>query len=199
MICKPKCVGSIPRNDWVNSCKKKTRKGGIARLVFLVCDADFVLPNSGAWTNVDNWIYALCQNRVFISGPILGQMPKGSFNKKRFDSCSPEKVVSGSQTITFLDYNADDEALIDFSFWKGIVDNKEFLLVGWITCDELVYLYNEDWDLEVGPVIEDTKEGNTFRDGVVTMSTLPTDLIPVKCVGILNALESFVTETTCYS
>jgi hypothetical protein len=198
MICRKSCVSAMPKASWINKCKRKARKGGISRIVFLVCDPDMVLPNEGAWENPDNWIWALCNGYMFVTGPVLGSMPKGSFNKKRFDSCSPERTTSGSQTVAFQDYNADDEELQDFDFWKGIMDNLEFLLVGWLTCDELFYRYNDDFDLEIGPVSEDTKEGFFFRDGVITMSVLPTDLIPVKVPGILNALESFVSESTCY-
>lgn len=190
MICKPACVTEIPRNDWVNNCDLTKRKGGIPRAIFLKCDPNFVLSNEGGWSNVDNWIYALCQGQLYITGNILGQKPKGSNTKKRTQSCGPEEVISGTKTVSWQDYNAEPSELLDYDFYDSIFKNRKFLKFGWITCDELVHMFNGDWDLDGDYVTEDNQDGNTYYDAVVTMSSI--DIIkPIHVPGLLAALDSF--------
>lgn len=197
MICKPSCVkSSFPKADIWNKCKKIYRKGGITRLIFLLCDPDMELPYEGGWENVDNWTWALCNNFIFISGPILGQQPKAAFTKKRFESCGTEQMTSKQFQVNFLDYNADTEDLEDFDFWAAIEENKDFLLMGYIDCNELVYLWDNEWGLEISPVKEDTSEGSSYRDGSLLWSMLG-EIKPFKVPGILNTLESFV-AAECY-
>lgn len=198
MICKPTCVNGSIQNDWVNACNISTRTGGIPRLVFLVCDPNLVLPNGGAYENILNWKYLLCNGKVYVTGNVLGQKPKGTFAKKRTQSCGPEETISGQKTITFQDFNADVDTLLDYDFWAFILENKKFLKFGWISCDERVHLFGGDWDLEGDYVEEDNFEGNTFFDGVVTMSTK--DLIaPIKVPGLLEYLDGFANASTCYT
>jgi hypothetical protein len=195
--CNPDCVGSFPDMSWVNGCNITTRTGGIPRLTFLKCVPDLEFPNEGGWTNVDNIQWAICEGYLYVTGDLLGQKPKGSFTKRRLSSCAPETTISGSKTITFQDFNADPENLLDFDFWAAVVDNKDFMKFGWITCDGRWYQYNGEWDIEVDEVEEDTKDGKSFYDGVITMATK--DLIkPIMVPGILDLFKS-QTATTCYS
>lgn len=202
-LCKPSCVTSIPANDWTNACDTKTRKGGIPRLTFLKCDETMVLPypplegQTNQWTNILNVTWALCNGFLFITAPILGQKPKGSFTKKRLNSCDPEQVIAGSKTITFVDNNADNDDLIDFDFWTSIDSNQRFLTLGWITCDDLWYQYPGTWSLEIDPVIEDTNDGSTFWDGIITMNTKDI-LKPISVPGVKALLDSYATSE-CYS
>ncbi len=127
----------------------------------------------------------------------MGQKPAPSFNKKRFKSCSPEETVSGIQTITFSDFNHDPDDLVEFDFWKAIVDNKRHLLIGWAGCDDLLYMYAGAWDLEIGEQTEETNEGNSFFGGTVTLSE-KNIIKPVKCEGLKSMLDSFTTATCDY-
>lgn len=194
--CDPSCVTTVPDMAWVNACNITTRQGGIPRLTFLKCSPNFTLPFAGGWTNLDNVQWAICQGYLYVTGDVLGQKPKGSFTKRRLTSCAPEATISGTKTITFQDFNADTTDLIDFEFWTAIVDNKEFLKFGWITCDERWYQYTGEWDIEIDEVTEDTKDGKSFWDGTIAMATK--DIItPIMVPGILDKLKS-ITSATCY-
>lgn len=202
-FCKPTCVTTIPANDWTNGCNTKTRKGGIARLTFLKCDENMVLPygipagKTSVWQDLRNVTWALCNGFLFISAPILGQKPKGSFTKKRLTSCDPEVTVAGSKTITFQDYNASEDDLIEYDFWPSIDANQKFLRLGWITCEDLWFQYPGSWALEIDDVIEPTSDDNTLFDGVITMATKEI-IKPYPVPGLLALLDSYATSE-CYS
>lgn len=195
--CDPSCIdGEIPDMQWVNGCNITTRVGGIPRLTWLKCDPNMNLPFAGSWENLQNVKWAICQRYLYVTGDLLGQKPKGTTTKRRLSSCGPETTISGAKTITFQDFNAETEELIDFEFWTAIITNKAFLKFGYITCDERWYQYDGEWDIELDEVIEDTKDGKSFWDGVVTMATAEI-LTPIQVPGILTLLKS-ITSSTCY-
>lgn len=189
-VCNPSCVESIPSTSWTQSCNLSTRDGGISRLTFLVCDPDMIFPNSGGWLNPLNVTWAICTGLLYVTGGVLGQKPKGTFTKRRLSSCSPEVTISGSKTITFQDFNADTTDLLDFNFWDAIVNNKRFMSFGYITCDGRWYQYSGAWDIELDEVIEDTLDGKSFYDGIITMATKDL-LIPIITPGLLDAISNF--------
>jgi len=194
--CDPSCVDDMPDMSWVNGCNLTTRTGGIPRLTFLKCSPTMVLPYTGGWTNLLNIKWAICQEYLYVTGDLLGQKPKGSTTKRRLSSCAPEQTISGAKTVSFQDFNAEEVALIDFTFWTAIIENKPFMNFGYVTCDERWYQYGGEWDIEIDEIIEDTKEGKSFWDGVVTMATADI-LIPIKVPGILALFKS-ITSSTCY-
>lgn len=187
-ICTPSCVTNIP-SVLAGACNITTRIGGISRLTFLKCDNNITFPNAGGWTNLANVEWAICTGLLFVTGEILGQKPKGSVTKRRLSSCAPEETVSGVQTVTFQDYNASATQL-DVEFWNAIKANKKFLSLGYITCDGRWFQYNGAWDIEIGDVIEDTFEGKSYYDGVVTIAT-DEILTPVITPGILEMISGF--------
>lgn len=189
-VCNPTCVTTIPRNDWANRCNISTRTGGIPYMTFLKCDPNFDFPNPDEWVNLDNVLWAICNEFLFVTAKLLGQKPKGSFTKRRMTSCGPEETVSGEKTFTFQDYNADKDTLIDFDFWGSIVDNKKFMSFGYITCDERWYQTTAQWDIEVDEVIEDNNQGKSFYDGTIAVQQLKL-LKPILVPGIINVIESF--------
>lgn len=202
-LCNPNCGSAIPINDWSKGCDITTRKGGIPYLIFLKCDPNLDYPNEPAegqtdpLTNLDNVKWAICNGILHVSPNLLGQKPKGSFTKRRLSSCGPEQTISGTQTVTFQDFNADPD-LTDYEWWNSIVANKKFMSIGWITCDELVFKTDAGWDIEIGDVIEETKDGMNYKDGVISISEK--DLItPVNIPGIINVLNSYLVTENCYS
>lgn len=202
-VCNPNCGSAIPINDWSKSCDITTRQGGIPYLIFLKCDPNLVYPNSPApgetdpLTNLDNVKWAICQGILHVSPNLLGKKDKGSFTKRRISSCGPETTIAGTQTVAFQDFNADPN-LTDFDFWNAIVANKRYMAIGWITCDELVYKTEAEWDIEIGDVIEDTKDGMNYKDGIITISEK--ELIkPVYIPGIINVLTGYLVTENCYS
>lgn len=191
MICNPSCVTTIPDNGWSNGCDTTYRNGGIPRMLFLKCDPAMVLPYTGGWANVDNVKWAMCNDFLYVSAPLLGNKPKGSFTKKRLDSCSPEVTIAGTKTIAFQDYNANAE-LEDYAFWDAINKTKKFLQLGWITCDDRLYMYAGNWDLEIDEQIDATYQDQSFWDGLVTMATKDI-IIPISCPGIKAMIDAFNT------
>jgi hypothetical protein len=202
-ICNPSCGSAIPINDWSKGCDVTYRPGGIPYLIFLKCDPDLVYPNPPApgqtdpLTNLDNVKWAICQGILHVSPNLLGKKDKGSFTKRRITSCGPEQTISGTQTIGFQDFNADPD-LTDFEWWNAIVANKKYMSLGWITCDELVYKTDAEWDIEIGDVIEDTKDGMNYKDGIITISEKEL-ITPVSIPGIIDVLKSYLVTESCYS
>ncbi len=199
--CMPACVTDMPALGWAHGCDINTRKGGIPFFLFYKCDPDAVFAvdtgDLSPWSSLENIRQALCQENLYSSGEVLGQKAKGSFTKKRLTSCGSERTVAGSKSLSFQDFNADNDALIDFDFWNGIVANKRFLQVGWVTCDDLLYMTSNAWDIEVDEVIEaDSETGLSFKDGVININQLEM-ITPIKVPGLLAMLQNLSTET-CY-
>lgn len=199
--CNPGCVTQFSNAHWARECDIQTRKGGIPFLLFYKCDPDAEFAEDtgdlSPWTSRENLRQAICQENLYVTGQVVGQKPKGTFTKRRISSCSPEQVIAGSKQITFQDFNADNTNILDFDFWDGIVANKKFLQFGWVTCDDLLYMTTNPWDIEVDEVIEDNSEtGLSFKDGVITINQF-TSIVPIKVEGIYDYLKNFTTEE-CY-
>jgi hypothetical protein len=188
-ICRPNCVSGMTQADWANNCTNDARKGGISRLLFYKCNDTFEFKEPGGWSNLNNIKQAMCEGFLFVSGPVLGQKPKGSFTKKRMSSCAPEVTTGGSKSITFQDYNADVD-FKDNDFWNGVLQNKPYLYLGYITCDDRLYQVEGAWDLEIDEVHEETNEGNSFYDGALTFQGIEL-LKPVEVPGLNSMLEAY--------
>lgn len=202
-ICLPSCVSATkPKTGYTNGCGKKRAKGGIPRLLFLTCDPDYVHPVAveegvSPWTVPANITAAMCAGILNFTGPVLGSMPKATFVKKKMDSCGPEEIIGGNQTINFQDYNVTDD-LEEYDFWTWIMENYPYMVFGWVTCDELMFLYDGAFAPEVAPVTEDTSDGSRFFDGTITMQTEQI-IKPIRVPGILSLLANFDASTSCYS
>lgn len=199
--CRPSCVENMPSLGDRLDCNISTRKGGIPFLLFYKCDpdAEFAIDTGedSPWSSLENIRQAICQENLYATGELLGSKPKGTSTKKRFSSCSPEETVSGVKTLNFQDYNADNDNLVDFEFWPAVVANKKFLQVGWVTCDDLLYMSSSPFDIDVDPVIEDNSEsGYTFWDGVISINQVSI-IVPIKVVGIYDLLKNLSTAV-CY-
>jgi hypothetical protein len=197
VICNPECIEDFPPVDWINSCDIETRPGGICRGTFFRCVPDLVFPYPNGFKNPANVVWAMCQGILYVTGEILGQKPKGSVTKRRISSCGPEKSISGVKTVTWQDYNADKENLLDFIFYDAVAKNAKFMNFGWITCDERLYQYPGQFDIFADEVIEDNAEqGLSFWDVEMTMPTKEI-IIPFNAPGVLAAINSFA-DGTCY-
>lgn len=202
LICAPSCVSANkPVVGLFNGCGNKRAPGGIPRLLFLICDPTYVHPYSVAegvspWSDLRNITAAMCAGILNFSGPVLGEMPKPTATKKKMSSCDPEEVTGGSTVINFQDYNVtDDQGEYEFHDW--IKNNYRYLKFGWVTCDDLLFMYQGGFVPEIGPVIENSNEGNRYVDGSITMATYDM-IIPVKVEGLLDLLSNF-NPADCYS
>lgn len=195
--CRPECIGAMTQPDWATGCDTTPKKGGISRLLFFVCDDTYVLPEPDkGWNSLVNIQQAICDNKLFFSAPLLAQKPKGSFTKRRLSSCSPEKVISGTKTITFTDSTNTGTAQLEYDFWDDIDKKQAFLLVGWVTCDDRLYIVNGAFDLEIDEVIEPTSDEISMFDGTITFQDKNLQL-PYSLAG-LNAIFDSYAPSTCY-
>lgn len=164
-ICDSGCANALPY-AYSNGCGVVTKPGGINRIAFLQCDFEFT-----DITDQAEWDAAIAAGDAVVSGILLGSKPKGSFTKKRVNSCSPERVVGGEKTVTFQDYNdgtvhdADDCA--EYEFWNTILLNPATYRAILFTCDGYAYGPIDDFVLEVDEVIDETDTGNRYFDGSI--------------------------------
>lgn len=208
LICAPSCVtANKPKVGYTNSCGNKRAPGGIPRLLFLICDPNYVHPVAvppgvSPWTVPANVKAAMCAGLLNFTGPVLGEKPASSTVKKQMSSCNAEEITGGSTVINFQDYNVTTDengnaSLEEFDFWDWVKQNYQYLLFGWVTCDELMFLYDGNFVPEVSGIIENTNTGNRYYGGSVTMPIYD-EIKPVRVPGILSALAAFRPED-CYS
>ena len=192
LLCRPDCASGIPQIDWGSKCQTTPKSGGISRLIFLVCDPEYhLLDPAKGWCDLANIQQAIADGKFLFSGEIVGQKPKGSFAKKRLSSCAPEQKISGTQTITFQDFNNIDALENEYDFWDAIQKKQAFLSLGYLTCDDKFYQVSNQFDIEVGDVIEDSKDGVAYFDGTVTFQGL--DIVkPCLVAGLNDALRNYV-------
>lgn len=180
-ICTTGCAIAVPKNE--AGCGSKPRKGGVPRLVALKCDVSFADV-----TDLAEWQTKITADEVHASPRILGQKPKGSATKKKFNSETPEQVTGYTKSLTFQDYNADENNNTDYDFWNGIDVNSDKFLLGYFTSDELFFGFIPDWALEIDDVAEEDSNGTLYFDGAVTWNARQM-LKPVHIPGIFSVLE----------
>ncbi len=169
-ICDSGCTVALPL-PYSNACGVVTKPGGINRIAFLQCDFEFT-----DITDQAEWDAAIAAGDAVVSGLLLGSKPKGTFTKKRVNSCSPERVIGGEKTVVFMDYNdgtvhdADDCA--EYKFWNTILDNPAAYRALLFTCDGYLYGPIDDFTLEVDEIIDETNTGNRFFDGSILWNQL---------------------------
>ena len=167
-VCDSGCAVALP-GPYGNACGVVTKPGGINRIGFIVCDYEFV-----DITDQVEWDAAIAAGDAIWSGLLMGSKPKGTFNKKKVNSCSPEQVTGGEKTIVFQDYNSDHNAggTDEYVFWNTILENPAAYRLVFITCDEWLYGPVDDFTIEVDEVIDDDNKGNRFIDGTIFYNSI---------------------------
>jgi hypothetical protein len=170
-ICDSGCTEALPF-PYSNACGVVTRPGGINRIAFLQCDFEFT-----DITDQAEWDAAIAAGEAVVSGLLLGAKPKGSFTKKRVNSCSPERVTGGEKTVTFQDFNTSmvhgDCSIYDF--YNTFLENPAAYRLVYFTCDGYAYGPIDDFTLEVDDPIDDTNTGNAYFDGSLLWNSLLMD------------------------
>lgn len=181
-LCSSVCAGTIPAAN-IDPCGVATRKGGINRLVFATCDVSFT-----DITDPVEWQAWADGCKVRTTGLLLGQKPRGSYEKRRMASCVPELVAGGEKIINFQDFNADNALFADIPFWNQLMLHPTRYQVGWFTCEGLFYgLY--PFGIEVDEVIEDSSKGKSFKDGSITL-----DMIEIPEPKSLPGIETLLVD-----
>jgi hypothetical protein len=172
------------------TCTPQTKPGGIRAIGVMLCDADFDDVSGGAITDPSTWQTLIEEGKIFVSGHVVGSKAQGSDTNLRIASCLPEVKVGSTKTITIRDYNADPENLTEYDFYKSIEDNYATLKFFYVTCDELVYFYeNGVWAAGVDDVRGETKEEPVHIAITVNVSEIGMKK-PVKVEGILEVITT---------
>lgn len=204
-LCNPACATEITQPDWGAQCNQEKRKGGIPRVGARICDPDYVFPYANGLYNLLNWKDLFCKGLLKISGNVVGQQAAGSVSKRRTSSCGPEQPIAKTDTITWQDFNADNSTsggvsqLLDYDFYNDWQSNVAFSSFFYIDCNDLVYVYDGAYALEVSEVKEEQSEtGMSYKQGTVTMIGENLLLKPIHVPGILAYFQSLKIED-CYS
>lgn len=207
MLCKPNCVTRRPPVT-TSECLVDEKPGGIYQLGFAICGiAGSPLEDADWFTDEAKIKEAICAGHLFFTGTVLGEKPKGSVTKKRISSCSPEKIVAGTKTINFQDYNSYDSVVLEddanyeapqeYLFWDFIEEFQAYLNMFAISCDGRVFFVSSgDWVLEIDEVIEQTKDDSSFFDGSITIQKKGI-LFGYTNTLLPEVLGSFVPEEDC--
>lgn len=134
-------------------------------------------------TDLTEWQTKITANEIHFSGKLLGSKPKGSFEKKKVSSCTPEQVIAGSKQIDFNDYNADETNFGEYTFWNTILENQTLYKMGYVSCDGLFYGFVEDFTAEIDDEVEEDSKGNTFIGGSLYFDQLKMT-VPQKIAGL---------------
>jgi hypothetical protein len=166
-ICDSGCAVALPC-PYGNACGVEPKPGGINRIGFIACDYEFT-----DITDQAEWDAAILAGDAVFSGLLMGAKPKGTFTKKKVNSCSPERVVGGEKSITFQDYNSDAAGgTLEYTFWNTILANPAAYRLVYITCDGYLYGPIDDFTIEVDEVIDDDNKGNRYMDGTILWNSI---------------------------
>jgi len=166
------------------TCSVVTKPGGIMCHGVMKCDASFDDVSGGSITDVATWTELKEQGKIIFSGQIVGSMAAGSPTKTRVASCKPEQTTGSQKVISTRDYNSDPENLTEYDFYNEVQANDAALKYFCVTCDELVYLYEDGkWSGTFDEVRPETNEEPTHIAGTITVTELGIKK-PVKVAGI---------------
>lgn len=185
--CSPEVVPMV-----LATCTVRTSPGGIRAHGVMLCDADFDDVSGGSISDVSTWQTLIEDAKIFVSGHVVGSKAQGSDTNTRVASCLPEVKTGSTKTISIRDYNTDPTGLTEYDFYKSIEDNYATLKYFYITCDELVYFYeNGVWSAVVDDVRGETKEEPRHIAFTANVSEIGMKK-PVKVPGILEVITTTV-------
>lgn len=210
MICLEKCLTSNenkPAVGFANTCDTLRAPGGIPRILFLDCKPGYEHPYPAAygkspWEDLRNIKAAMCAGILNFTGPVLGQQPRATPTKKQFDSCNTEENAGGTQQVTWQDFGAisDEEGapnLLEYDFYDDVMLNYKRKSPGWVTCDDMLFMWDGKWSPDISPITEPSNTGNRYFDGIINIPSEKT-IKPFHVPGLLAMLESFNPDE-CYS
>lgn len=170
------------------TCTVITSPGGIFCHGVMLCDKDFDDVSGGAITDVSTWETLIADGAIFVSGQVRGSKAQGSDTNTRVASCLPEVKTGSLKTIQILDFNTDPQTLTEYDFYKSIEENYATLKFFYVTCDELVYFYeNGLWSCTVDDVRGETKEEPRQIAYTVNITEIGMKK-PVKVPGIISVV-----------
>ena len=161
-LCNSSCLTTLEPHVG-QSCGIVPKKGGIYKIFITKCDTIFQ-----DITDIAEWAALKAAGDVIATEEILGQKPKASFTSKRLGSCTPEAVIAGEQSITFIDSNTDENGgQQEFIFWNSILEDSSKFQVGYLTCEGLFVGFIPNFTIEVGDTLEDNGNGIWQIEGTI--------------------------------
>lgn len=175
-LCNRDCAANMPIG-YGGACKVITRPAGIKLIFFIACSVDVSILD---FTQQSTWD-TLCQNgELAVSGKLLASKPKGTFTKKKLISCAPEMVTGGEKMVNFTDPNSDPNGgTAVHEFWNQVLLNSASYYFGFITCDNDMYLIEEDFSIEVDEDITEDNKNNRDIQGTISWNQIDI-VLPVK-------------------
>jgi hypothetical protein len=142
-------------------CAVTTSKGGIIRAIFKACNYTALTT----LTTLADWTTAITADKVHATGRIVGQRPKPTFTKRKVDSAAPEKIIGGTQSVTYRDYNTSSAA---HDFYDDLNANSEKYHFAYYDANGYVFGFFENISVEAGFVAEeDSESGSAYWDVTV--------------------------------
>lgn len=149
-ICASNCSVLIPPPP-AGGCGTTQRSGGISRVVFAACSVRFTdIGNLAEWCD---YVY---RGLIVSTGLITGQKARDTAVTARFDSCSAETTTGFTRSLTYNDFNADNEENRDYDFYNRIQAGPQNYRVGFITCDGAFTGWIDEFSIDADYVIPET-------------------------------------------
>jgi len=176
------CCNGVPQP--LEPCVPELAPGGINRIVFAACDVKF-----NDITDPAEWCYFVKKGKITMTGDVLGKKDKGTFTSKMVDSCSPQRPVGKTNTLTFTDFYLDVINFTDYTFYNRIRNEYKNYKFGYIKCDGSFTGFIDKFSIELDDVIEDSSTGSTFWDGTITWNGFDS-IVPVIIPNLVNYLRA---------
>lgn len=206
-ICANTCAPDAPY--WsADACNIQTSPGGIAFLIFAVCNfrfnaiitkADGTTVSIGAITDPESWRVAVHNRLISRSPEGYGEKPSSSFTTERVRACTPEGIASKTHSVNFISKDTDPVNFTDVDYWTNIETNYDRFRLMYQGCNEIIY-YSGDADdpgfqftpTVLGYVKPNNNDENDFYEA--NMSFKYRGIVPkIEVIGIDSAfVESIV-------
>lgn len=179
-----------------------TKRGGISKFIFMkkryiagevpldLCSLPVVdLQDLEEWDSVIENCY------VRITPELLADKPATTF--EALDNpfnCQVDLSGSGQKVINFKIYSYDENES-DIDFWNCLLNEPHKYRFAYVTCENEVYGFF-NFSLEVSQIIEETKNGTSYKEGSLKYAGLRMDKKLNIPDAVLVALENF-RQTEC--
>lgn len=178
------------------------KRGGISKFIFMkkryiagevpldLCS----LPVSDL-QDLEEWDSVIENCYVRITPELLADKPTTTFETLDNPfSCQVDLSGSGQKVINFKIYSYDENES-DIDFWNCLLNEPHKYRFAYVTCENEVYGFF-NFSLEVSQIIEETRNGVSYKEGVLKYAGLRMDKKLNIPDAVLVAMENF-RQTEC--
>lgn len=186
-LCSPGCAQK-PLAYGAGACRIQSRPAGVYKFLFLDCSVAIpALTVGGIGPLVED-------GSLVASGKVLAGVAKGTTTKTKLSSCDPERPTGRTELWSFSDFNADNATAAETKFWNDKFQNQDRYLLGYTTCDELLYGFASTYGLELNPNRNTDALQAAFIEGVFDVAQLllfePTHIPGINALFQTTGTES---------